>query len=295
MANIVRSESNNPAPPSTPSSVREPGSAPQSTLDDARTAPNLSVHGRPIEYSEPEIPLELAWQLIPPATRGWAETKAGDLIKDPVTRKPRRYQWCYVGRQAEDFDGGEYAIACFGKRGLAVARGTADELITKPGKTRWRTARWDIPLDPGHIRHRHGTKLPGGHHEADRQPADHGDTAGSGFGEDPHNPVDDLLDPWVADQFGNLPIETQEFLLEPFARSGSSPQEADVHAQTTLVGRHETEELWVHLFNRRFLAFAYARRSAPTQRKGSLLGSAPWSVAAWTAPALTANKALPSG
>lgn len=314
MADIVPRTADTKAGAPAPSG---PGPGPTSAT--ASSGPELVVEGRPIDYGEPEFDPERALQLVPGATRTWATEQTGDLVVDPVTRNRRRYQWCTVesvGPPGDDGSvGGQYSLVAFAKRGLAVARGVTDRLVPEPGSTRWRTARWSVQLDPSGLRHQHrsgepphaglatvdggasGEIGPGSASGPDGGAGEEGWGWGgtsSGPGSGSSNEALALVGEGQAGQFGHLPADTQRFLLDPFVRSGTTPQDVDVYALRSFTGRHETEELWVHLFNRRWLAFSYARRTTPRLTGTSTLDMAAWDLAAWVAPVRPAGQA-PAG
>lgn len=284
-----------------------------------RPEPELTADGRPVDYVPVEYDIEQSWTFVPEKTRQWATVRAGEPINDPVTKTRRQYRWCSVMTMSGAGGPAEYDLTLFGKRGLVVARGATDNFVAEPGRTKWRTVRWDVPLDPSGIRHdHHGAAL--GHTPGAPSPVMPGPApgagpgpdgrSGDGFGEpggpgspaDPANP-DDMVsallgDSTLAGWFGNLPAATQRFLLQPFVRSDTDPQDAGLNPHHTVLHHEETEEFWAHLFNKRWVAFCYARRTAPRRgRKASAkLHEAPWAVAAWVAPALPPDRAaLPAG
>lgn len=275
MSNIVRRTDN--AAPVRGRTTGRPGS-----VADYRR-PDLVVDGRPIDYTDREFTVDEAWELLPAATSAWATQHAGAAIHDPVTKQDKQYCWCDVVRTGGSFDGAtsaEYTLIMFGTRGLVVARGTTDR-FTLDGrrKNQWRTSRWDIPIDPAQIRHDHRTAArphkprPGPTTDADRS----GDIASDLLGDE-------------AAMFGHLPDTTQEFLLHAFLGSGTEPQNVGVMAIRTTESRRETDEVWTYLFNRRQVAFSYARRSARKFVPRHDVDEAPWDVAAWAAPALPVPK-----
>lgn len=283
MVNIVRSENGKQGTAPTSYAAPAGGSgAPGGSGKASDGRRDLSVNGRAIDYTDREFDIPQAWALLSPKMQAWANQSAGEPIADPVTHKRRCYKWADVSRTGETWDDGsssaEYSLAMFGKRGLVVAYGLTDDLVTEPGATRWRTSRWDMPIDAGGLRHDHLSGALG--NTSGGSSTDSSDSAAC---EDAAG----LLDADTAANLGNLPAQTQSFLLEPFVRSGSAPQDGGVQALRSAAGRHLTEELWVYFFNGRWLAFSYARRSAPQrQRRTGVdeLARVPWDLAAWVAP-----------
>lgn len=97
--------------------------------------------------------------------------------------------------------------------------------------------------------------------------------------------------------FGNLPLATQRFLVEPFVQSGKRPQRAELYGRTRVEGRRLVETLWTYFFNARRLSFAFLQRSVAVRGghardqdlwsaspEASALTGAPWDLAAFTAP-----------
>jgi hypothetical protein len=262
----------------------------------SRPEPELTVDGRPVEYVPVEYDIDQSWAFVPEATRQWATVRAGEPINDPVTKSRRQYRWCTVATMSGAGGPAEYDLTVFGKRGLVVARGVSDEFVAEPGRTRWRTVRWEVPLDPTGIRHDHHSSAMGQAPGAPTPAPSSDGASGDGFGDEPD--ADDVVtallgDGTLAGYFGNLPTATQRFLLQPFVRSDSDPQDVGVNPHHTVEQHEETEEFWAHLFNKRWVAFCYARRTAPRRgRKASAqLDKAPWAVAAWVAPALPPDRA----
>ncbi|HEX8581295.1 MAG TPA: hypothetical protein VF640_03155, partial [Acidimicrobiales bacterium] len=224
--------------------------------------------------------------LLSEGMRSWAEQVAGPPVLDPLTGARTVYWYCRVtpstGGPAGAAVPATYRLVLFAKLGMAVARGTTEAFVPQPAATAWRTSRWALPIDASGVRSDHRTaERP--HREA---------VAAVGPPREP-----DLLPAEAREGFGNLPLPTQQFLLEPFTRSGSLPSEGRVDASVDVLEDRVAETYWCHLFNRRWLAFTFARRSVPyvsrhlegadlwnRSREASELQLARWDVAAWTAP-----------
>jgi hypothetical protein len=260
-----------------------------------RRAGDLAVNepgfaGRPVRYSGKSFSSERAWRRLSGMTRDWAERCAGEPIKDPHTHAPTVYWYCRIDPRGSDGPsqpvGATYDLVMFGKRGLAVSEGTTEHLVDEPDATRWRHRRFDVPIDPSQVRHDHRSAAPPN--------LDHPDgTAASG---PPASVTSEaLLPPSVAGDFGNLPLATQRFLLEPFLTSGKRPSEALVHALLERKFGELRETYWTYLFNARWAGFAYTTRSVPTATTtGPLqetperpqLQRTPWAVSVWVAPVM---------
>lgn len=247
----------------------------------------LGFSGRPVTYVSFSHTPEDSWSLLAPSMREWAESRAGDPIHDPNTGAATVYWYCRV-RPSEQ--GGPraaavtatYDLVMFGKRGLAVSHGSTDAFVDQPGATRWRSRRFDLPVDPATIRHDHRTVA------ASTPPATATPPTGTtGASARP------LLSTEVADCFGNLPLPTQRFLLSPFISNGTRPSDAAVQASSDEIGGFYRERYWCYLVNKNWLAFSYAHRSVPltSGRSGAdlwngspeatALQTAPWTLAAW--------------
>lgn len=117
-----------------------------------------------------------------------------------------------------------------------------------------------------------------------------------------------LLDATVAKTFGNLPVDTQRFLLHPFVQGQTKPQSKGqlVEATTEGVGRDYVETILCFLFSGSWLAVGEAVRSVPLvsglsgpalwhgSPEARQLAATPWRVAAWYAPVLKPGRPLPS-
>lgn len=116
------------------------------------------VVGSPIEYAAAEFLGEDGWSLTPQSARDWAATTAGAPIKDPVTGANQPYWYCNISPDERSGPAGlkaEFDLFMFGRRGLAVCRGTTESFVASPGGTRWRQTRFDLPVDPARIRNDH--------------------------------------------------------------------------------------------------------------------------------------------
>jgi len=321
MTGIVRRNPSASARPATSPGRGGGGVGPITPPTSPRPEPDaeLTVDGQPVDYVPVEYDVDQSWSFVPDKTRQWATVRAGEPINDPVTKARHQYRWCAVATVGGAGTPAEYDLTLFGKRGLVVARGATDHFVPEPGRTKWRTVRWDVPLDPTGIRHDHHAAAPGAAPGVPVTPAPEpvppppaaaasgdgfgeavgGGGGGGGNGSQPADLVTALLgDGTLAGYFGNLPAPTQRFLLQPFVRSNTDPQDVGVNPHHTVLPHEEVEEFWAHLFNKRWVAFCYARRTAPRRgRQASAdLGAAPWAVAAWVAPAIPPNQAaLPAG
>jgi hypothetical protein len=273
-------------------------------------AEDVSFVGQPVEYEESPFSFEQSWQMLSPSMQEWVQHRAGPPIRDPHTAVPTVYAYCRVVPEApgplDGVTGASYELMAFGKRGLVVSDGTTAHLVTGPGATRWRHRRFDLPVDPAGVRNDHRRSAPA-------VPPDPvggvGGAAGWGDGSGWVGPAGGALQigvsggqqagflpSEVAELFGNLPLPTQRFLLEPFTRTGRPPVQARVHPAVLERGAECREVFWVGLFNAGWLAFACAERRI-VRRGGpggpglwldpvdtEALRRAPWDVAAWVAP-----------
>lgn len=256
-----------------------------------RRVGDVSVTGRPVDYVASTYSFGESWNLLSPSMRQWAEERAGGPVRDPHTRAETVYWYCRVRPGDPSGPGGSsvsatYELLLFGRRGLVVSTGSTSGLIDSPGATAWRHTRFDLPIDESGIRSDHRTS-----------PADSPTAGSSGPPAGPSRPGTGLLPEHVAATFGNLPVATQRFLLEPFL-GATSPPNADVHASTDQVGHEYAETYWAYLFNGKWVAFAHAKRAVPYRSgltgaalwNGSpeqkALAQAPWTVSAWVAPLL---------
>lgn len=264
------------------------------------------VPGRPIRYQPAAYDIDDSWRLVSPSMREWAEQRAGKQIRDPHTKQPTVYWYCNVTPSLTDGPRGAavpaaYDLVMFGQRALVVSSGTTEALDPDDGGTRWRHARYDVPVDVSGLAHDHrraiGQMVP-----PDTGQGDEGAAADAG---DAGDAASGPLTARVAAVFGNLPLATQRFLLAPFAADGPSSTRANVHATTRVLGDRYEELLWTYLFDADRLAFAHGRRSVrwrsglvgPALWSGSPeaeeLAGAPWAVAAWSAPRLPASDGRP--
>lgn len=252
------------------------------------------VVGEPIDYVPAEYLCEHGWKLLPQSARDWATQAAGDGITDPVTRVRQPYWYSNISPSPSGGPGpagATFDLFMFGRRGLAVVAGATDQFVASPAGSRWRQTRWDVPVDGARVRHDHRHGAPP-------------NTGGRGAGADT-GPADDaaieLLPEGLRSDFGNLPLATQRFLVEPFVQSAKRPQQAELYARTRVEGGRLVETLWTYLFNARRLSFAFLER-AVVVRSGHLgdqelwssspeaaeLTRTPWDLAAFTAPVVKA-------
>lgn len=247
------------------------------------------VVGSPIEYAAAEFLGEDGWSLTPQSARDWAATTAGAPIKDPVTGANQPYWYCNISPDERSGPAGlkaEFDLFMFGRRGLAVCRGTTESFVASPGGTRWRQTRFDLPVDPARIRndHRRGALSNTGVNS----------TAPSAKSA---SPAGGLLPDHLLSKFGNLPTDTQRFLVEPFVLTGKRPQQSVLRAMTEVRGGFLIETMWTYLFNARWLSFAFLQRSVAittqyesneetwsASRETQELTRTPWNLAAWVAP-----------
>ena len=266
-----------------------------SNAGNALVANQTGLAGKAVTYVDEVYTPSQAWDLLSDQIRDWAQARAGHQIVDPHTQRGTVYWYCrVVGSDRQSSTGSprsaSYDLVMFARRGLAVSSGTTQQLVDARGATRWRHRRFDVPVDPGGIRHDHRRSTspppppPGGR--------------GDGAEREPASRARSLLPADVAHKIGNLPLPTQRFLLAPFTSDGRPPAEAAVHARLDDDGRELSETYWIYLFNARWLAFAHARRYVASRmsarlkyaQKVALLTPAPWAISAWTAPV-----ARPSG
>lgn len=254
---------------------------------------DLSFAGQPVEYHPSLFSFEESWQLLSPSMQQWVQTRAGPAIRDPHTGVPTVYAYCRVLLDDQvPLDGATsaaYELLVFGKRGLVVSDGTTPHLVPQPGATRWRHHRFDLPIDPTAVRNDHRQGAPA------NTASDRPGWAGPAGGMLDLSVGSGLLPPAVAEVFGNLPLPTQRFLLEPFIRSRRETVQVRVYPAIIERGAECREVYWVGLFNAGWVGFACAERSV-VQRAGrapeswqdsdvtEALRQAPWTVAAWVAP-----------
>lgn len=255
---------------------------------------HVGYEGQPVAYVDTPFVGDEAWRRLSPDFRRWAEDHAGAPIVDPHTKAPTVYRTCRVdpelrGRSRGAAVRASYNLMMFGHRALVVSSGTTENLIDPPGTTRWRHRRFDVPVDPSGVRHDHrrdaAPNLARGA-AAKAKSVVAADAAGA------------LLPADVANTFGNLPLPTQEFLLEPFVTGGRRPLEACVHAEIEWERSELRETYWVYLFNARSMSVACAWRTVTIRnvtrmarlvsrsREFGALQKRSWKVAAWTAPVL---------
>lgn len=256
----------------------------------ASGAPGFAgVVGAPIDYVPAAYLCEHGWKLLPQSARDWASAAAGDGITDPVTRVRQPYWYCNI---SPDEPGGpgpvgaEFDLVMFGRRGLAVVAGATDHFVASPSGSRWRQTRWDVPVDGTAVRHDHRQGAPP--HTGTDGPAGDGGPA--------DEVAIELLPEGLRSDFGNLPLATQRFLVEPFVASAKRPQQAVLHARTRVHGGRLEETLWTYLFNARRLSFAFLQRAVAVRgtsdehvlsgasAESTRLARTPWDVAAFTAP-----------
>jgi hypothetical protein len=250
--------------------------------------------GRDVSYVDEVYSPSQSWDLLSDGIRDWAQARAGHQIVDPHTRRGTVYWYCNVvpGEAGRGRDRpADYDLVMFGKRGLAVSSGTTGRLVGARAATRWRHRRFDVPVDASGIRHDHrSAPAP--------VPPPPGTPPGGRAG--PEAPV---LPAEAAQRLGNLPVETQQFLVAPFADRRRAPAEVAVHARLSH-DRHElAETYWVFMFDKRWVAFAQARRHGPASgdRRSALpllaasLAGAPWMISAWVAPVAAPGHAVVPG
>ena len=251
------------------------------------------IHGDRPTYQARTYTNDESWKLLSPDTQAWATATAGEPLPDPFNGGERRHWYCDVSLVSESGPGGgppaaTTVVVVFGRRGLAIAQGTCADFTPDPGHNRWRTARFDVPLDPSGVRYDHHPAAPpniplagGGQTLSDPAPS----SAAS------------VLDPGLASRFGNLPVATQRFLLHPFLTSGTRPQApSDLHQSTEVLAGFYTETYICYLFNASWVTFASATRAVPFRSgtsgealwnrspEASAIERAPWQVQAWIAP-----------
>lgn len=254
----------------------------------SRLTNDLRIAGEAVEYVPMAFSQEDSWARLSPSMQQWCEERAGAPVNDPHTGTPTVYWYCRVDPETRAGPGGggttaTYELVLFGRRGLVVSGGSTERFVDAPGGTAWRHNRFDLPIDPSGVRSDHRC-----------EPADAGPGAGPATAGPPSSGTQ-LLPDRDAPTFGNLPVATQRFLLEPFL-AGPLPVTARVHCSTLTTGGEYAETYWTYLFNARWVAFAHSRRAVPY--RSGLTGSAlwngspeqaglaraPWAVAAWVAP-----------
>ncbi|HEX9969172.1 MAG TPA: hypothetical protein VGB03_03465 [Acidimicrobiales bacterium] len=254
-----------------------------------RSVGDIAVAGRPVDYVASTYSFGESWSLLSPSMQQWAEERAGGAIRDPHTRAETVYWYCRVRPGEASGPGARsisatYDLVLFGRRGLVVGTGSTGNLVDAPGATAWRHTRFDLPVDESGIRSDHRVA-----------PADAPTAGSSGPGTGTPSAVANILSEHDAATFGNLPVATQRFLLEPFL-GATSPPKADIHSTTEQIGHEYVETYWTYIFNGRWVAFAHAKRTVPYRSgltgpalwNGSpeqqALARAPWTVSAWVAP-----------
>lgn len=253
------------------------------------------VVGSPIDYATAEYLGEDGWSLTPQSARDWAASAAGAPITDPVTGATQPYWYCNITPDERSGPAGtkaEFDLFMFGRRGLAVCKGTTDSFVDSPAGSRWRQRRFDLPIDPARIRndHRRGAQPNTGETLA----ASGGENTGAGS-----SPGGGLLPETLLANFGNLPTVTQRFLVEPFAIAGKRPQQSVLRAMTETRGGFLVETIWTYFFNASWLSFAFLQRSVAItaqydnneelwtgSRESQQLTGTPWNLAAWVAPVM---------
>lgn len=248
------------------------------------------VVGAPIDYQVAQYLREDGWNIIPQAARDWAGQHAGAPIHDPVTGATQPYWFSDITPGEGPGPGAtpaEFELFMFGRRGLAVVRGATDAFVASPGGSRWRQSRWDLPIDPAGIRndHRRGA--------APNTGSPDGPAGGAGS----DAAVLEVLPANLVSDFGNLPLETQRFLVQPFVSTAKRPQQAVLHGETRVRAGRLVESLWTYLFNARWLSFAFLQREVvvrtPYRSAEEIWGGSPesqeitrtpWNLAAWVAP-----------
>lgn len=251
------------------------------------------VVGSPITYTPAPYLGEAGWGIVPQSARDWAINAAGAPISDPVTGAHQVYWYCDITPDERPSPAGtkaEFDMFLFGRRGLAVCRGTTDSFVASPAGSRWRQTRFDLPIDSTRIRNDHRRAALANTAETMTAPDSEGTAAGPGGG---------LLPEGLLSNFGNLPVVTQKFLVEPFAISNKRPQQAVLHAMNETRGGRLVESVWTYLFNARWLSFAFLQRSVAVttqhetneepgsaSRDARQLTRAPWDLAAWVAPVM---------
>lgn len=250
------------------------------------------IPGARVNYQARTYSMDESWKLLSPEIQAWAVATAGEPLPDPFNGMERRHWYCNVSLVSESGPGGgplaaTSLVVVFGQRGLAIAEGTCADFRSEPGHNKWRTARFDLPLDPSRVRYDHHPAAP------PNSPAPM-----PGGGQTPHSsPATSLLNAEVASRFGNLPLPTQHFLLHPFLTSGSRPQApSDLQPTTEVRAGFYTETFVCYLFNASWVTFGSATRAVPYRSgitgealwnrspEASAIERAPWQVQAWTAP-----------
>ncbi len=246
-----------------------------------------------IDYVERSYSMEESWRLLSPETRDWGQRVAGEPILDPLSGSPLIYWYCDVTPSGQSGPTGaaasaEYRLMMFGMRGLAVATGSCSNF--RAGQTNsWRNLRWTMLIDPRGVRNYHRRGARAG--ETTRGNDQETDSAA-----DQESWGSRYLPLRARQGFGNLPVETQRFLLDPFIKAGRAPQDGGLEPTTEVKGGQYVETYLCYLFNKRWVAFACARRSVlyrgvaqgaelwNDSPEARALRSAPWDVAAWVAP-----------
>jgi len=266
--------------------------------------PEVLFAGKPIDYESRPYTFEQSWQLLSPELRTWALECAGPPITDPHTGAVTDYWYCDVrpnsgAGQGVETSGARYELMRFGGRGLVVSSGTTDRLGGSDGPTAWDDAdrSLDLPIDRTSLRD---------DHRRDAVPNTSGGSRlrGKLLGQ-AHTPVEGILPTHIADMFGNLPVETQRFLLTPFAAHRGRPLQAGLYATTGVAGSAYRETYWLHLFDLDRLAFSMAWHEVPLRSgltgpalwndspESRALQQAPWTVAAWTATLARPGEIVP--
>lgn len=260
-------------------------------------AKDSGLLGEPITYQPRHFNMAQSWSRLKPSMQQWAQGVAGDIIRDPHTGIEQRYWACDVRRPSIEPGpsllpvSASYKLWVFGKGGLAVAYGTSDRLVDAPGATPWKSQGWALSVDGSRVRSAHTSSG-----RPNTKPATTTQT-------DSTTRLAEFIPTNIAPWFGNLPVETQRFLVEPFQRHGREPQKADLDALIDIDGIRCNEMYSCYLFNGKFVSFVHATRSVPyvTGAVGTALWNAsseserlqrtPWSGAAWTAPVVTTAEA----
>lgn len=254
------------------------------------------IPGERTTYQERRYTMDESWGLLSPETRAWTIASAGEPLTDPFTGVERRHWYCDITLNGGSGpSGGPVAatalVVVFGRRGLAIAQGSCADFTPQPGCSRWRTARFDLPLDPSGVRHdHHPAAAPNLSMPQGRRSEVDGRTGAAPS-------AASLLDPQLAARFGNLPLATQRFLLHPFLSSGTRPQApSDLQPTTELKAGSYTETYFCYLINARWVTFSVATRAVPYRSglsgealwnrspEASAIARAPWQTQAWIAP-----------
>lgn len=262
------------------------------------------LDGQPIPYLPRDFDFGRSWELLTPKMRAWAEGIAGAKIRDPHTGEEQYYWACRVRLQREAPGPGSpnfaasYDLWLFGKNGLATARGTAQCLVDSAGQTKWRSEGRRLPIDAPRVRCAHLSSGKPGILE--------GGQSGSAV-DQPSSPLARFVPRGIALWLGNLPAETQRFLIEPFASDGRPAQDGNLDAITVVLGSTYEERYRGYLFNSQWVSVFEASRAVPYRSglvgpalwnhspEAKQIAQASWTVAAWVAPVQKAGTSVENG